>query len=169
MDVLRIIRRISDLNFSQLMEVYIEGNTENGQLLYPHLSDNLQIMMAEQDFYNYLTSVFFKTPYAFYAVWEVDGQYKSALRIEPYSDGVLLSALETRPEARRKGYACELINSVCVILAEEGSSKIYSHISKRNIPSLRTHEKCRFSGILDYAVYVDGSVMHNCFTFCRDL
>lgn len=168
-DMLTIVRRIQDLDFSQLMQIYIEGNEENGQLQYPHLSADQQILMAEQDFYNYLSAVFFKTPGSFYALWAFDGRYQSALRVEPYLDGYLLAALETRPEARRNGYACMLINATCAFLAERGVSKLYSHVGKRNIPSLRTHERCKFTAVLDYAVYVDGSVTHNSLTFCREL
>ena len=34
----------------------------------------------------------------------------------------------------------------------------YSHVDKRNTPSLRLHEKLGFEISLDHAVYVDGSV-----------
>jgi len=33
---------------------------------------------------------------------------------------------------------------------------------------LRTHEKCGFQRILDYAVYADGSVNDRCYTLVRE-
>jgi len=70
------------------------------------------------------------------------GRYVSALRLEPYRDGLLLEALETAPEQRRKGFAAALIRAVQCFL--EGKTKLYSHVDKRNLSSLKVHEKCGF-------------------------
>ena len=85
------------------------------------------------------------------------------LRLEPYRDGLLLAALETHPQMRRKGYAVKLILEVMTYAKE---LSIYSHVSKKNIASLRTHEKCGFERIMEYAVYADGSVNDKSYTFC---
>ena len=158
--MLKTINKISQLNFSELMSVYVEGNAENGAEFYPHLSKENQIREAEMDFYRYLHDVFFQIDHAFYAVWEVNRHYLAALRMEPYRDGWLLTALETAPDERGKGYATNLINSVKNDLLVSGNVKIYSHVSRRNIPSLSVHRKCGFHKIFDYAVYLDGSVRH---------
>ena len=150
---------------SELMNVYAEGNMENGAVLYSHLSKESQIREAEMDFYRYLREEFFSVKNAFYAIWEVDHHYCSALRMDPYHDGWLLCALETAPNERKKKYASALIHAVKDYLADSGNFKIYSHISKRNIASLRTHQKCGFHKLLDYAVYLDGSVLHNSYTY----
>ena len=147
------------------MSVYAESNSENGQEFWPEESSHRQIALAEQEFYSYLRQVFFKTDGAFYAVLEQDGQYVSALRMEPYRDGLLLEALETAPEQRRKGYAADLVRNV---LEHAGNTKIYSHVGKRNLASLRTHESCGFRIVSDFAVYADGSVNQRCFTLCVD-
>ena len=124
--------------------------------------------MAEMNFYHYLNSVFFRQTDSFYAVWEISGRYLSALRIEPYLDGYLLCALETKPKERKKGYACELIQSVIGYLAEQGSGILYSHVSKENFASLAVHKACGFEISKNYAVYADGSVLLNNYTLVRE-
>lgn len=163
--MLKIIETMGQLRFSDLMDIYIEGNIENGGARYPGLSPSQQLREAELDFYQYLNDVFFKQKESFYALWEAEGRYLSALRLEPFHDGLLLSALETAPEARQRGYAAQLIAAVTAYLAEQGSGVIYSHVSKRNLPSVKTHQKCGFQIIADHAVYSDGSVLHSSYTF----
>lgn len=163
--MLFVAHRLRDLSFGRLMEVYREGNAENGIECWPGESPERQLALAEQDFYDYLSQTFFRASGAFYGLWEANGNYVSALRMEPYQDGFLLSALETAPEHRRKGYARKLILAV---LGEMGSVKIYSHVSKRNFASIRVHEDCGFQKVLDHAVYADGSVLSNSVTFLKE-
>ena len=161
--MLYIARRLKDLDFRQLMDIYEEGNLENAAELWPEEPQGQQLLLAEQSFHPYLRECFFSTEGALYCVWVENDRYVSALRLEPYQDGLLLEALETRPDQRRKGYAVELVKAV---LSEVGDTKIYSHVGKRNSASLKTHEKCGFRRILEHAVYADGSVMTNHCTFC---
>lgn len=163
--MLILINKLYDLRFSELMEVYEEGNLENGQELWPDEPEGQQILLAEQEFHQYLRECFFATEGALYAIWAVDGRYVSALRLEPYQDGLLLEALETAPNQRRKGYAKELIRAVRNTFP---GTRIYSHIHKRNIPSIRTHEACGFRRILHYAVYADGSVLRSSDTYLSE-
>ena len=160
--MLILVNKLSGLSFSRLMEIYAEGNEENGRELWPNLTDNERILRAEQAFYQYLNEDFFKTEGAVYAIWQEKDAYVSALRLEPYQDGLLLEALETAPEYRKRGYACRLVEAV----KKEFSGKIYSHVGKRNAASLRTHQKCGFQRVLDYAVYIDGTVARNAYTLC---
>lgn len=160
--MLLIARSINDFPFSELMRIYIEGNRENASEFYSECSEGEGLLRAEQDFYHYLHDVFFQTEGAFYCMWQEEDRLVSALRIEPYRDSVLLEALETAPEDRRHGYAECLIRAVS---AQLNGTVIYSHVSKRNIPSLRVHENCGFSRILEYASYIDGSVNEYCCTF----
>ena len=161
--MLIVAERLSDLSFGKLMAVYREGNLENGQENWPEEPEARQIALAEQDFYQYLSEIFFRTSGAAYLIWEDQGKYISALRLEPYRDGLLLEALETLPEKRRNGYAAKL---VLAALEYAGRQNVYSHVSRKNVPSLRTHEKCGFQKILNHAVYADGSVNSRCVTFC---
>lgn len=166
--MLRIIDSMSKLNFSGLMEIYLEGNQENGRQQYPYESESEQLRLAENDFYNYLDSIFFHQKNSVYAVWEDCGRYLAALRLEPYRDGYLLCALETAPDIRGKGYASLLIKDVQKYLSHNKHGIIYSHISKHNGPSLAVHNKCGFHIIKDYAVYSDGSVLQNCYTLAYE-
>lgn len=161
--MLHIAKNLRDLNFSALMEVYMEGNREKAESDFPEVSTEQGIYLAEQDFYQYLREVFFRTPGAIYCLWQENGRYLSALRLEPYKDGLLLEALETSPEHRRKGYAEVLMREIL-----PGSGKIYSHVHKSNIPSLRIHEKLGFCRISESAAYIDGSVNYRCCTLCYD-
>lgn len=166
--MLIIVESMRELSFGKLMEVYSEGNLENGRDLWPELPEGQQLLQAEQAFYQYLTEVFFITPGARYAILETGGSYVSALRLEPYRDGLLLEALETAPGQRRKGYAESLLRDVQSVLRAQGAVKLYSHVHKRNIPSLRIHEKCGFRRISEIAVYIDGSVNDRCCTLCYE-
>ena len=159
--MLRVARSLRQLSFGALMEVYAEGNRENGEEFWPELSEGERILRAEQEFYQYLQQVFFRTEGAAYYTWETDGITVSALRLEPYRDGLLLEALETAPDQRGKGYAKALITAVLALTAPQ---KIYSHVGKRNIPSLKTHLSCGFSRVSEQAVYADGSVNDRCCT-----
>lgn len=160
--MLYIATKMQELNFSQLMAVYEDGNRENGEVFFPDLSEGQQMIRAEQSFYEYLREGFFSVSGAVYALWVEDGNYVSALRLEPYEDGLLLEALETAPAQRRKGYAEQLMRAVQAQFPE----KIYSHVSKRNVASLAVHEKCGFRQVLDYAKYIDGSVARTAVTLC---
>ncbi|MGM9550277.1 MAG: GNAT family N-acetyltransferase [Faecousia sp.] len=166
--MLLLARSLKELRFGSLMEIYIEGNREHGQDAWPDEPEMRQIQLSEQDFYRYLREAFFRTTGAVYAVWEAGGQYVSALRLEPYRDGLLMEALETAPEQRRRGYAAELIQAVQETLKQQGAVKIYSHVHKQNTASLKTHEKCGFRPIADYAACADGSVSRKMYTMCYE-
>ena len=164
-----IATKIQDLNFFKLMEVYIEGNEENGREQYPNHSAYEQLRLAESDFYHYLADDFFKQTEAIYFVLTEADKYISALRVEPYRDGMLLQALETRPDMRRLGFAKMLLSDVLQYLRDNGHKKIYSHISKRNLPSIKIHKACGFDEILDYAEYIDGTVSSGAVTMCAQI
>lgn len=160
--MLYLATKLWQLDFGQLMAVYEEGNQENGAYFFPELPEGQQMLRAEENFYQYLREGFFSTEGAVYAIWTENGRYVSALRLEPYEDGLLLEALETAPSFRRKGYARQLICAV----QEAFPRKIYSHVSRKNAPSLAVHKKCGFRQVLDYAKYVDGSVERTAVTLC---
>lgn len=150
--MLLIAKRLAELDFPALMDIYIEGNREKAD----EYGDG-GLLQAEREFYDYLREDFFRQRDAFYAVWVEQGKYVSALRLEPYKDGWLLEALETAPADRKRGCAKALMGSVLEMM---GQSVIYSHVSKRNEASLRTHYACGFVKHLDHVVYLDGSVSH---------
>ncbi len=147
-----------DLDFRALMEVYREGNEENGAVLYPDQPPERRIGLAEENFDHYLTEMFFPTPGARYLIWAEDGRYVSALRLERYEDGLLVTGLETRPDCRRRGYAARLLAATLDRVRETGGGPVYSHVRKTNTASLRTHDACGFTRFLDYARELDGTV-----------
>ena len=120
----------------------------------------------EADFLNYLRTDFFCQRDAFYALWNADGRYVAALRIEPYADGLLLESLSTAPENRRQGYAFMLVNKVLDYLKTTPYRVLYAHIDKKNLPSLSLHKKCGFTMFSDSAKYIDGTVTQKSCTMC---
>jgi len=166
--MLIIAKSMGELSFGSLMEIYVEGNQENGSELYPQEPEPRQIALAEQDFYDYLQNDFFSREGSRYYILAEEGKYVSALRLEPYQDGLLLEALETAPWARRRGSATALICQVQEVLRAEGRGQVYSHVSNHNAASLAVHSRCGFRKILNYAVYLDGSVDRRSQTLCWD-
>lgn len=156
--MLTVIGSMRELRFGRLMDVYAQTNRETARERWPSEPESYATSLAEQDFYNYLSTCFFPTSGAVYCVWQEGGRYVSALRLEPWRDGLLLEALESAPDRRNHGYACTLIRAVQAYLRERGTVSIYSHISKHNTASIAVHEKCGFRKLYDYAVYADGSV-----------
>lgn len=149
--MLRLVYNLRELDFSQLMEVYIEGNLEKGDLL-----------QAEQDFYQYLQEGFFNRPGDVYCLWEIEGRCVAALRLQAYRDGLLLEALETVPALRRKGHGRALVLAALKRFPEK---KVYVHIAGWNKASIALHEGCGFQKISDCAVYADGSVTNRAGTY----
>ncbi len=156
--MLYVARSLRELSFRKLMDVYVEANRENGARLAPQEPEDRQLQIGEDDFYSYLHDVFFQREGTFYAMWTVDEKYVSALRLEPYRDGLLLEALETVPDCRRSGFAKSLIQAVQQWLTQRGSVRLYSHVGKQNEASMRVHLQCGFQVIRDSASYLDGSV-----------
>ena len=165
--MLRIIKQIEQLDIRQLMAVYEETNRINGAKMYGKLSENLQILYAEQDFYAYL-EMFFSTSDSIYAVWAHEGVYKAALRLEQYCDGLIITGLETALRDRRKGYATSLLQDVIYYVKENCPGKLYSHIEKANNASLKLHQKVGFQKMLETATYIDGSFHNDAYTFCLE-
>ena len=154
--------QLRELDFSALMEIYAQSNRDNGKEKYPSFSEEKQKQLVEDDFADYLRESFFSQMGAKYAVLSDGNQYCSALRLEPYNDGLLITALETRPDKRCMGYGKKLV----LLVLQEHDCPIYSHIHKKNLPSLSLHASCGFSKVLDYAQYLDGTVTTHAATYC---
>ena len=156
-------RSIDDLEFDALMEVYIEGNVENAAYFYPEISAERGLSLVIDDFRKFLCEDFFHRDNAQYWILAENGQYISALRFEKHRGGLLLEALETRPDRRGQGYAKHLIQAVLEKLASQ--TPIYSHVTKWNAASLATHRACGFEQLSDYVVASDGRIDHDEITF----
>ena len=162
--MLSVIKSMQELNTEQLMAVYRESNRENGKEFFPDHTPNKQLCLAEDYFLDYLRQDFFRQAGALYCLWSDGGRYQSALRLEPYADGLLLQALETAPDARRKGYARALMEETISYLRQTGTRTLYSHVSKGNLPSLNLHKACGFVVHSDFATYIDGTVTQSSVT-----
>lgn len=162
----QVITSVKQLNFGQLCKVYADELLRDGRRNYPNLNANMQAMEAEQDFYYFLKDFLGKIN-GNYFIWQAGGVYQSALRIEPYQDGVILTGLQTAPESRRRGYAKALLESTLIYLSEHGIAQVYSHIRNDNLASLKLHLAAGFLKISDYAVYLDGSADHRSATYLK--
>ena len=167
--MLKYVYQLRDLKVSDLYGVYSESLEKDRVLTYYDLDVNEGYLCVCQDFFQYLKQVFFSTEGACCVLYTIGDIYVSALRLEPYKDGLLISAVETMPEYRRKGYAAELLKGVIRYAGSHGVGKLYSHVEKRNIPSLLLHESCGFSRISESASYIDGTVSNRGCTFCYAL
>ena len=162
--MLRVYRSMADLPFGKLMGIYAQTNRERGQQ-WSDEAEEFRIVLAEREFYAYLRQCFFTLPSARYFVWEEQGRAVSAVRCEAYSDGVLLTALETAPEYRRKGCATALLQAVLLQLGQE---KVYVHIRQDNKASLAVHLRCGFAKVKSGARLLDGSYSRNYDTYMAE-
>ncbi len=167
--MLRVITSFHRLPFGELMEVYEKSNLEQGSDQWPWETRERQLALAQQAFYDYLQGCFFKVRGAAYCLWLVENQPVSALRYEPYRDGVLITALETAPKANGKGYATALLRETLKHLGSQGNTKAYVHIHRGNPASIRVHERCGFLQISQGARLLDGSYRSDHHTFAVDL
>ena len=135
--MIEVATSMNQLDLTQLAAVYRQ-NCQGG---------------GKWQMFDYLRECFFPAGGRVYCLRK-DGVYVSALRLEPYRDGFILTALETAPEHRGNGYAKELLAGVL----EQVNGKICSHIDNRNRASIAVHKACGFEKILDFATYLDGSV-----------
>ena len=140
------IMKYCDLDGRKLMDVYSESSYENTDYFFPDEADkNAAVRKVEAGFLDFLKNDFFNLTDAAYWILEIDGIWVSALRTCRVQKGLYyLEALETRPDHRRKGYGAILLSSVADSLKKDGPFRLCSCVSKRNIASLKTHEKCGF-------------------------
>ncbi|MBO5952585.1 MAG: GNAT family N-acetyltransferase [Oscillospiraceae bacterium] len=156
--MLKLIRSCLELKYNEIMDVYGESLRNAAKTEYRGFDRNEAVILAEQDFYAYIREVFFCTEGAVYVVWEEKDHYISAARVEPYEGGLLIAGLETKPDCRNQGYGYKLLSALVAYCEVSNLSALYSHVEKRNAPSLTVHEKCGFERISESAIYIDGIV-----------
>ena len=158
--MLKILRDPGLLPYSQLMAIYEQSNLETGSRIRPNGEENVRRFEGEQALYAFLQD--FLRQGNILALWEQGGAPVAAVRAEPYSDGYLLTGLETQLDARNRGYGttllCELVKTL--------DGAVYSHIHKTNQASLAVHKKCGFQECAKQAVLLDGTVSSEYSTFC---
>lgn len=151
--MLRVIRCMADLPFGNLMNVYAQSNFERG-FQWPDEPAERRIALAEQEFYAYLRQCFFTLPDSRYFLWEEQGRVVSAVRCEGFGNGVLLTALETDPAYRCKGYATALLKASLQYLKK---GDVYVHIRRDNLASVSIHLRVGFTKVKTGARMLDGS------------
>lgn len=145
------ITNYKDLDVRKLMDVYSESNYENTAYFYPDETDkDVAVQKVEKGFSDFLKNDFFEKTGASYWIWEENGDWISAFRLNRIqTDLYYLEALETRPDQRGKGYASLLLSSVVDSLKKAGPFRLCDCVSKKNTASLKTHERCGFQIVSD--------------------
>ena len=133
--MLHIAKSIDDLDIEKLMLLY----------------------SGDDELLRYLQDTFFDGGASCYVILDDGVRYLSALRLEPYKDGLLLSGFQTHPDFRNRGYGTMLLERVVKLFSVDGMN-IYSHIHNRNGASLKLHSRCGFKKLSDAAVLLDGTV-----------
>jgi len=163
--MMQIFDNLSQVQYSELMDVYEESNILAGLENYPGEDKYTSRMLAEQDYYQYLSQVFFHISGSYLVVWMEQGRYISALRLEPYQDGLLIAGIETAPAYRRRGYARRLLTETVSCFTDQRHAILYAHIFKDNKASISLHETCGFCKFADKATFLDGTMSTQAYTY----
>lgn len=131
--------------YRMIHSVYPEASYEIAKDKHPKMQDLSEAIREEEQYFveKFLGKFMSKNENTYY-VWEVDGEWVSALRLTKLDGYYFMEALETAPEHRKKGYASELIKAVIQKFEEVGPTVIRSNVRKTNAASLATHQKCGF-------------------------
>lgn len=158
-----VVNSLRVLDFSQLTRLYEDDIEQDRRRHYAHMDAAEGRFCAENDLYHYLRDCFFGQNNGAYYIYEENGKYLSAFRIEQYLDGLLINALITDEGHRNKGLASDLLNK----LFESVTVPVYAHIYRKNMASLAIHRKFGFKKHADHAVMLDGSVCNDHITYIR--
>ena len=160
------IKKYSEINERKLMDIYAEGNLENVEYFYPEETDKNIGVKKVEGFLEFLKNKFFNKEDATYWILVENEVWISAARtcfIKP--EIIYLEALETIPNERNKGYASKLLNELIGALKKEGKFRLCDCVSKKNIPSLKTHEKCGFKIVSEVGNdYLNNEIDEHCFS-----
>ena len=155
--MLFVIHSFFDVDFKGIQLVYAQTIQDIAQDRYADSGGIMAISRAEEQILEDLRN-FFSQKYATLYVWAPEGLPVASLRIEQFEDGLLLSCLETAPDARGKGYATTLIRHALRDLSRKGHLSVYSHIAHGNYASYHVHEANGFRVIKNSARLLDGTV-----------
>ena len=141
-----------DLDYAQLDQVYLESSLENASSWHPELTPEDALAKYERGHHAYLENEFF--PQGGMLMLLKQEHYVCALRLYPLeADRFYIEALETRPDARNRGYAKMLLQEMTLYLTERSCvCTVRSHVSKRNLASLRAHASAGFHAETDYVM-----------------
>ena len=63
--MLIIAESLAQLDFDALMDIYVEGNRENGERLWPEKPEEDGMTLAKREFHRYLMEQFLQSPVRF--------------------------------------------------------------------------------------------------------
>ena len=128
----------------KLMDIYRQSNIENIAYFFPDAgNEETGLAMVENSFMEFMEEFITREENRCY-IWEEEGEWLSALRVERFDGYWFLEALETRPDRRKRGYAERLMIAVIQRLRGYGRVIIRDSVSKNNEASIALHRKCGF-------------------------
>lgn len=125
-------------------EIYGESNLENVRWDNPEVEDFSKLLFEYEKGYMDFVQSFLVNEKNRYYIFEINGQWVSALRMTKVEDFYYLEALETAKQYRKKGYGTEFLQELIRMLKKRGKIIIRSNVSKKNMASLAVHKKCGF-------------------------
>lgn len=141
-----ITKKIEEIDFNKLMDIYEESNWENLSMVESDIDEksdkNILYQKVRQAYTDYLKNDFLKSGKNYLAILIDEKSYLSALRLFDEGKYFLLEALETNPSFRRKGYGEKLLSKVLDNFANR--EEIRSEVGKNNKKSLNLHKKLGF-------------------------
>ena len=139
-------KSLDDIDFKALMELYLEGNTENGKYFSKvnGLTADEGRNLSENQFKSFLEDTFFNNnSNNIYFIVKNENTYISAVRANYMSNNCYyLEGLETNPDFRHKGYATLLYDYIFKYL--KATTKLFLTIAINNEFSIKTHIKSGF-------------------------
>ena len=126
-------------------EIYGESNLENVKWDNPEVEDFSKLLFEYEKGYMDFVQSFLVNEKNRYYIFEINGQWVSALRMTKVEDFYYLEALETAKQYRKKGYGTEFLQELIRMLKKRGKVIIRSNVSKKNTASLALHRKCGFA------------------------
>ena len=142
--MLKIIQSYMELDYGAIFAIYEESLQK--EFTEERLLEDIKLSLHKHD--------------GKLLLWDHNGKYVAAVRCEPYLDGYLIYGLETTPDYRKSGFATKLFKATIQYFAPQ-EKRLYSHIHKRNKPSLKLHEKLGVVEANDFAKLIDGTISQN--------
>lgn len=148
--MLKVVNSLEPWVFSELLH-FLEENIQELPVFQAY------DMHKTQAYYDELIS-FFQQDHGMLFLWEEQGTFVSACRIEADQDRCLLHDLATKPSERQKGYGRKLLLATIDYLKDQRIRSICVHVKKNNIPSISLHSSVGFVKVKDSAHLLDGTV-----------
>lgn len=156
--MLFVVKQVDDQTIEALFSIYAESMGE----LAAQFESKEEMKAAYADF----VRAFVADPKQRLFVEEDGGVWKSALRAVAMSEqSWFFEAVETMPEARRKGYGAALLRHSIAYLKDMGVREVACTIFKGNDKSRALHEGCGFAATDEPPVNAWGETEDGCILY----